>query len=54
MSWVEELKDRVEKRLTVCKECPFFFKPTKQCSKCGCFLPAKTAIANSSCPINKW
>lgn len=54
MSWVDELKKRVESRLTVCKDCPFFFKSTKQCKKCGCFLPAKTAIPNSTCPINKW
>lgn len=54
MSWVEDLKQRVGDRLTICKECPFFLKPTKQCKKCGCFLPAKTAIPDSTCPINKW
>ena len=54
MSWVDELKKRVEDRLTICKDCPFFLKATRQCSKCGCFMPAKTWLANTSCPLKKW
>ena len=54
MSWVDELKKRVEDRLTICKDCPFFLKATRQCGKCGCFMPAKTALPSSKCPINKW
>jgi hypothetical protein len=52
-------KDRVsdtaqERRMAICKECPFYIKITTQCSKCACIMPQKTKLADASCPIGKW
>lgn len=43
-----------EKRMSICKSCPFFIKITGQCRKCGCFMEAKTTLADAFCPENKW
>lgn len=40
-------------RMAICEKCPFMGKD-KRCGKCGCFLPAKTRIAKSSCPVGLW
>lgn len=40
-------------RMAICKACPFM-GDDKRCGKCGCFLPAKTRVAKSSCPIGLW
>jgi hypothetical protein len=42
-----------ERRYSICKECPHLML-TKQCSKCGCFMPAKTKLKHAVCPIEKW
>ena len=52
-------KDRVsdeaqERRMAICKECPFYIKITTQCSKCACIMTQKTKLADASCPIGKW
>ncbi len=46
--------EKARERYEVCKECPFFIKMTKQCTKCGCIMPEKVKLANSFCPIHKW
>lgn len=43
-----------EARYSICKECSFFIKLTKQCEKCGCFMFAKTKLEKATCPIGKW
>lgn len=43
-----------EDRLALCHSCDHLFKPTSQCTKCGCFVHAKAALKSSSCPIGKW
>lgn len=40
-------------RMEICKQCPFM-GDDKRCGKCGCFLPAKTRIKKSTCPIGRW
>lgn len=40
-------------RMDICKSCPFM-GDDQRCGKCGCFLPAKTRVKKSSCPIGKW
>lgn len=40
-------------RMEICQKCPFM-GTDKRCGKCGCFLPAKTRVAKSSCPIGLW
>jgi hypothetical protein len=43
-----------ERRMAICKECPFYIKVTTQCSKCGCVMAAKTKLADAYCPIGNW
>lgn len=40
-------------RMEICKTCPFKGDDNR-CGKCGCFLPAKTRVKKSTCPIGKW
>lgn len=40
-------------RMEICKTCPFKGDDMR-CGKCGCFLPAKTRVKKSTCPIGKW
>jgi hypothetical protein len=41
-------------RMNICNSCEFLRETLHTCKKCGCFMPAKTAFAKASCPINKW
>jgi len=41
-------------RMKVCLGCEHFFKPTKQCKKCGCFMPIKVRLRTQKCPVGKW
>ncbi len=43
-----------EKRLEICKSCEFYIAHSKRCSKCGCFLEAKSGWSSQHCPIGKW
>ena len=45
-----EYKERYE----TCIACPRFFKPTRQCKECKCFMPLKVRIPSQNCPIGKW
>lgn len=47
-------KETSEKRLDICKACPFVIKATTQCKKCKCFMHAKTKLAKATCPVGKW
>lgn len=52
---VERVSEEVEKaRYEICEQCPELLEITKQCKQCGCFMKAKTKIANATCPLNKW
>jgi hypothetical protein len=44
----------IDLRMKSCMGCDFFINVTKQCEKCGCFMPAKTTLSNAECPIGKW
>lgn len=46
-------KETREYRLSICNNCERYTK-IKFCSVCKCFMPAKTWLQVSSCPINKW
>ncbi len=43
-----------EERISICRECPYLFKTTETCKKCGCFMNVKTWLKNASCPLKKW
>lgn len=40
-------------RMEICNQCPFK-GDDQRCGKCGCFLPAKTRVKKSTCPIGRW
>jgi hypothetical protein len=40
-------------RYEICKTCPSFTL-LKTCKECGCIMPLKTKLANTSCPLAKW
>lgn len=46
----EESKTRME----ICNACDKLMQPVKICKECYCFMPAKTLIPISTCPIGKW
>ena len=41
-------------RLTICKSCEEYNKNYRTCNVCGCFIPLKTSIPISACPLKKW
>ena len=47
-------EDEFNRRMGICRECPFFVVRTQQCRKCGCFMKLKTKLERASCPIKKW
>jgi len=48
-----ETRQAVDK-MKICLQCEHFFKLTRQCKKCGCFMPAKVRMPGQKCPIDKW
>jgi len=40
-------------RLEICKSCDQFHK-TEFCKVCSCYMPAKTWLPYSKCPMSKW
>lgn len=42
------------KRIDICNSCEFLFRLTRTCTKCGCFVDSKAALAKSECPMDKW
>jgi len=52
---IKKVEDDIQKdRMSICIECPHLIKLTKQCTKCGCFMEAKTRLPHATCPIGKW
>lgn len=47
-------EEEAERRFSICKECPELIKTTSQCKQCGCFMKAKTKLAEAVCPLKKW
>ena len=41
-------------RMDVCNSCDRLMQPVKICKECYCFMPAKTLIPISTCPLSKW
>ena len=41
-------------RMNICGGCEFFRLEDKRCSKCGCFMEAKSKFIKTTCPIDKW
>ena len=43
-----------ERRMEICRACPFYVALTHQCRKCGCIMNLKTKIRDAKCPEGKW
>ena len=41
-------------RITICKSCVYYFKPTGSCKDCGCFMKIKARLAPMACSQKKW
>ena len=41
-------------RMDICNGCERFFKLTKSCKECGCFMSMKTWLKEAECPLGKW
>ena len=54
MSSNDEITKEAVDKMKICLQCEHFFKPTKQCKKCGCFMPVKVRIPRLHCPVGKW
>jgi hypothetical protein len=48
------LEDIYNERMAICNGCSYFRKDDKRCTKCGCFMEAKTRLKKTYCPIDKW
>jgi hypothetical protein len=44
----------VNQRRDICQSCEWYFKQIQGCRKCGCFIPTKSLIPTSRCPLEKW
>lgn len=51
---MDEAKRKAVDKMKICIQCPHFRSATKQCKKCGCFMPLKVRLPGQKCPINKW
>ena len=51
---LDEITQRAERRLNICKECERYNSTLKVCKECNCFMPAKTMLRNTLCPLLKW
>ena len=50
----EYIQEDIQKeRYSICEECPHLTL-AKTCTRCGCFMPAKTKLLHAECPIKKW
>jgi hypothetical protein len=47
-------REEKEARLEVCNGCDLFNKERQRCSKCGCYMKAKSQFKASKCPLGKW
>lgn len=44
---------RIE-RMAICRLCDKLRKDLPFCEECGCFMPLKTSLKNTVCPLGKW
>lgn len=44
----------VHNRNVICDRCEVQNKETRVCTACGCYLPWKTRLSKSQCPMELW
>lgn len=54
--WIYEpaSSDVQAKRIAICKCCDKYVGAIHLCSMCKCLVDAKTRLAHTRCPLNKW
>lgn len=45
-----------KERYSICKSCEHLDRSKNRfmCRLCSCFMPVKTSLLDSTCPIHKW
>lgn len=46
-------KQTIISRNNICNDCPVQ-SDHKTCTACGCWLPLKTRLKESECPLDEW
>lgn len=41
-------------RMKICQSCDKLMSGWNICKECSCFMPLKTRLADSKCPLDKW
>ena len=54
MNKYKEIQDLSLLRMSICRDCPSFYRSTATCLECGCFMKIKTLLKSSKCPLDKW
>ena len=44
----------MNEKYAICKQCEKFDNKLKLCKVCKCFMPVKTRLPNTKCPLGKW
>lgn len=47
-------KEEQERRLNICKSCPFYDELQNRCKACGCSSSLSSRIASYDCPKGYW
>jgi len=47
-------EELASERMSICNSCPELIKATSTCTKCGCWMTAKTKYEEAKCPLGKW
>jgi len=59
----DSIKEEAKRRIKICEECEFFWKPARNCMICGCFCDIKVKSdfkldknkkSMNGCPEKKW
>ena len=51
---MNHLADYIKERYEICESCTEFNELLKLCRQCGCWMPGKTLIKSSRCPLGFW
>ena len=57
MDWEAHLPlktEQSERRLEICRSCPFYDPKWHKCTECGCWMDAKVRFEWAECPKDKW
>lgn len=47
-------EDVQKARMEMCRACEHFLEFPQACHKCACYMPFKTKLKSSECPLHKW